>query len=208
MSTGIVFWDGITPEALAASSGGAFSGGQGPTYSANPWEVVVLGGRALPGICTIEGLPTLKIDQKKKGGSDAITFTATGYLPGPLNLSVLIWTDEQWSVFQTVAALVWRKPNKKSKAGDLAIPIAHPDMTLWGISQVIVQGVSTGAKGPFPQSKIYKFRLLEYVGNDGKNKTKTAKPAKPVAKVDPTIPGIIANAPKKPSDTPPSPAGT
>lgn len=207
MSAGIVYWDGISADAVAASGGAAFDGGEGPDYSPNPWEVVVLAGRALPGICTIKGLPTLKIDQKKKGGSDSITFTATGYLPGPLELSCEIWTKAQWAIFQDVAALVWRKPNKKSKPSDLALPIAHPSLALWGISQVIVQGVSTGKPGQVRQSRIFDFRLLEYVGPAKGDKTKTAKPAKPIAKIDPRIPDPIANEAKKPSDTPPGPGG-
>lgn len=198
MSDGIVFWDGVSDDAAAL---GAFAG-EGPTYSDNPWDVVAIAGRALPGICSIEGLPTLKVQQPKKGGSDSITFIATGYLPGPLNLSVLIWTQAQWSAFQTVAALIWRKPNKKSKPSDLAIPIAHPDLALWGISQVIVQGVATGVPGPVPQSRIYKIRLLEFVADDGKNHVKRAKPAKPISKVDQRIPGTPANVPVKPSAAP------
>jgi len=204
---GIVFWDGIDPDIAEVGSTDVFNGGEGPDYAPNPWDLVWLGGRALPGLCTIEGLPTLKIDQKKKGGADSITFTATGYLPGPLNLTCMIWTTSQWSIFQDIAAHVWRKPNKKSKAGDLAISISHPDLTLWGISQVIVQGVSTGARGPVPQSKIYKFRLLEYVGNDKADKTKTAKPQKANASVDKRIPEPTANAPVRPSSTPVGPTG-
>lgn len=204
---GIVFWDGVDPRAISAIAEAGqeatlFDGGEGPVYSENPWDVVVIAGHALPGVNTIEGLPTLKIDQKKKGGGDSITLTATGYLPGPIVVSCEIWTKAQWEVFQTVAAVIWRKPNKKSKLKDLAIPIAHPDLALWGISQVVVQGVSLSSKGKVPQARVYKLRLLEYVGNEKTNKTKTAKPT--TFERDARIPTL--NTPEKPSAHPPKPA--
>jgi hypothetical protein len=200
----ITWWDGVSDAAASAGNPAQlFGGGEGPLYAENPWELVTLNGQKLPGLCTVEGLPTLKIDQKKKGGADSVTFTATGYLPGPINVECMIWTLAQWQLFQTVAGLIWRKPNKKAKASDLAITIEHPGLTLWGISQVIVSGVSTPEDGPIKQSKIIRIRCLEYVPPGRGDKTKTAKSTSFAR--DPGIPTL--NKPTKPSDTPPGPHG-
>jgi hypothetical protein len=201
---GIVWWNGVSdPAAADASAGTLFAGGEGPDYAENPWQTVTINGQKLPGLCKAEGLPTLKIDQKKKGGADSITFTATGYLPGPINIECMIWTLSQWQIFQKIAAGIWRKPNRKSKAADLAVTIEHPGLTLWGISQVIVSGVSTPEEGPYPQSKTIKIRCLEYVPPSRGDKTKTAKSV--TFDRSTRIPNL--NSPARPSDTPPGPHG-
>ncbi len=202
----IGFWDvSDLSNAQIQGQAQAFIGGNGPDHSSNPWDTVFIGGAQLPGVCKVSGLPTLKIDQKKKGGSDAITFTATGYLPGPIEVECMIWTTSQWSIMQDIASKIWRKPNKKAKAAELAQQISHPGLALWGVNQVIVQGVSTPTPGPLPQSMVIKIKCLEYVPPNAKDQTKTAKSGPSFPENSPKFPA--SNFAEKPSAKPPGPEG-
>lgn len=204
---GIVWWDGVS-EAAANAIGPSqlFAGGEGPDYPDNPWDTVTLNGERLPGLCSVEGLPTLKIDQKKKGGSDSVSLTQTGYLPGPINITCVIWTLSHWTILQRLASSIWRKPNRKSKLSELAISIEHPALSLWGLAQVVVQGVSTLEIGPVVGTKVLKIRCLEYVPPARGDKTKTAKSTSfERSQRIPKLPS--ANEARKPSDTPPGPHG-
>lgn len=162
----IPFWDPVTSTA------------DGPPGLApeDPWDVCILAGFVLPGLCTVKGAPTLSFDKKKGGGVDGATITVNGYLPGPIEIELLMWTDGQWQDFQNfVAPKIWRKPNKKSKASELAVDVSHPAFDLWGISQVVILGVSLPENGPSVGTKVVKFKCVEFVPQEAKSQTKTAK---------------------------------
>lgn len=159
---GLPFWD---PVATVA---------EGPLISEDEWDVVSIAGWPLPGVCRVKGLPTLAFDKKKAGGVDGATVTVNGYLPGPIDIECMIWTDPQWQYFQEIAKDIWRKPNKKSKAAELAVAISHPATDLWNINSVVVLGVSVPEDGPLVGSKIIKIKAVEYVPTVNKSKTKTA----------------------------------
>lgn len=205
----IVFWDQPDITDIPDPPAVTFFGGQGPDFPDNPWDTVFIDGQQLPGLCRVEGLPTLKIDQKKKGGADAITFTATGYLPGPISVEITIWTASQWEIFVRLAkdGTLWRKPRKKAKAKELAKTISHPALALWGITQIIVQGVSTPEHGPIKFSKVVKLRCLEYVPPDKDDHTKTAKAQPNFPANSPKFPAGALNAAARPSDAVAGPRG-
>lgn len=202
----IAFWDIASQESSPSGAAHFFNGGQGPDYSENTWELVTINGMRLPGKCSAKGLPTLKIDHKKKGGADSITFTATGYLPGPIDVSTVIWTASQWEIFRKLAPKIWRTPTK-AKAFELAMPIFHPGLALWKQNQVIVQGVSTPEPGPFPQSMVIHIRCLEYIPPDKVDRTQKAKSTPKNPPNSPKFPGSPLNEPHRPSDSPPGPKG-
>lgn len=170
------FWDPVPTTA------------QGNLYADDPWDTVRLGGRYLPGICTVRGLPTLSFDKKKAGGIDGATITVNGYLPGPIEIDVLLWTQEQWALMQEIAPLIWTRPNKKSTAADLAIAISHPGLGLWGQSGVVVLGVSVPEKGPIEGTKLIKIKCVEFVPVQKKPRTKTARAASNVKLTTPLDP--------------------
>jgi hypothetical protein len=173
MSIGVIdFWD---PQTAVDNDGAPMLNGSGPLYSANPWDIVFIGGNPIPGRCKVHGLPTLAFDKKKKGGVDGATITVNGYIPGPIEIEVVIWTQDQWDTFQALAGAIWRKPNKKTKAADLAVTVDHPAFQLWGINAVVVVGVSVPEDGPIPQSKLIKIKCVEYVPTTNTSRTKTAK---------------------------------
>jgi hypothetical protein len=153
--------------------------GSGPTFATNPWDLVYVSGQPLPGLCKVRGLPTLAFDKKKSGGSDGAVITVNGYIPGPIEVECLLWTREQWSFFQVIAAQIWTKPAKKTEAAKLAVAISHPALDLWGINAVVVIGVSVPEMGPVPQTRVIKIKCVEYVPLAGK-KSKTVRAITPV----------------------------
>jgi hypothetical protein len=203
MTVGAIdFWD---PSTAVDNDGAPMLNGSGPLYSDNPWDVVFIGGNPIPGICKVHGLPTLAFDKKKKGGVDGATITVNGYIPGPIEIEVILWTQDQWDTFQALAGQIWRKPNKKTKAADLAVTIDHPAFALWGINAVVIVGVSVPENGPIPQSKLIKIKCVEYVPTTNTNRTKTAKAPVPVKKDSRT--SGVANGLEAPSETDLGPNG-
>jgi hypothetical protein len=170
----IVGFDGVNIGNLT-KSGDLFGYGDGPVIAENPWDTVIINGNSLPGLCKIKGLPTLAFDKKKGNGVDGATITVHGYLPGPIDIEVLMWTSPQFDKFLTLVSQIWRKPNKKSKLDDLWVRISHPGLDVWGINQVVILGVSVPEDGPVPQSKIIKIKAIEYVPIVKGTQVKTAK---------------------------------
>jgi hypothetical protein len=156
---------------------GPANGFSGQPFLSNPWDVVFFNGDPLPGKWSVQGLPTLAVDRKKHAGVDGAAITVNGYIPGPVELEGLLWTPDQWEFFQAKAPDIWRKPTKKAKLSDLAVTIDHPALALWGITKVVVVGVSPPSDGPIKFSKIVKIKCLEYVALDKTTRTKTAQTA-------------------------------
>jgi hypothetical protein len=199
-TTAIDFWD---PESIY---GDALPRGTGPTYMSNPWDLVYIGGDPIPGLCKVHGLPTLAFDKKKSGGSDGAVITVNGYVPGPIEIEVLLWTQDQWEFFQVLAPKIWRKPSKKTKAKDVALTIDHPAFQLWGINAVVVIGVSVPENGPIPQSKLIKIKCVEFVPTTTQNATRTVKAPVPVAE-SPVTSGAVNGLVDPPSKTNLAPRG-
>lgn len=139
--------------------------GEGPSYSGNPWEVVFLAGVPVPGLCKVKAAPTIKFDKKKPTGENGLTITGQGYLPGPVEIEVMIWTAQQWTFFQEIADLIWVQP--KRGGFRTAIDIRYPGTDLWKITSVVVEGVSVPEDGPVPQSKVIKIKAFEFLPPTG-----------------------------------------
>lgn len=207
----------------AAFWGRGTQGYEGPLYSSNPHDIVILGGLKLPGICEVKALPTQEYGREKAPGREGASIILQGYLPGPIDISVLMWTPRQWEVFQDVMDLVWQ-PSGKISAGfskrgqqfyssidktsadasqikrgaalaeQRAISIAHPALQEAHITKVVVTGRSLPERGPFPQSRIVNIKCLEFVQSPKSAKTKVVKDD--AAKLEPpthTLPPATVN---------------
>lgn len=185
---------------------------EGPVTAPNPWDNVWLAGICMPGLCSVKGLPTLAFDKKKGAGVDGATITVNGYLPGPVDIECKMWTPGQWELFQHMAETIWTKPNKgKIATDDLARSISHPGLTLWGISQVIVLGVSViESVGEQGAVRVARLKCQEYVPTKAVKKTVTAKGSKPgIPSAAPLVPrNQIGDAPSKTSINPAGDAKT
>ena len=169
----IDFWD-PAPAAVTAR-GQVVLFGEGPTFCLNPWDTAYIGGLQVPGKCGVKGLPTLSFDRKKSAGADGAVITVHGYIPGDLILETLLWTQAQWDAFQILAPVIWTKPNKTTKAKDIARSLSHPGFALWGITSGVVLGVGVPEDGNVVGTKVIRIKLGEFVPTSTKNRTKTVK---------------------------------
>lgn len=183
----IDFWD---PSTTSDNDGAPMLNGSGPTFMSNPWDIVFLGGNPIPGVCKVHGTPTLAFDKKKHGGSDGAIITVNGYIPGPIDIDIVLWTQAQWDFMVALAPTLWTKPSKKISAAKVAIEVGHPAFQLWGINQVVIIGVSVPEDGPVPQSKKIKIKCVEYVPVAG-NKSKTVRASAPQVREDPRTAGAL-----------------
>lgn len=179
-------WGGLSLEEPGAD--GTFwlndqEGIEGKDYQDNPWDVVSIGGVRFPGVSTIKGLPTLSYDAKKGGGIDGGTVTVSGHMPGPIDVECRIWTPSQWEIFQReVLPQIWRKPDKDtptkkrtaSVENDLLKTIAYPALTPYGITTVVVVGVSV-PETTEPGVKVVRVKCIHNVVPKPKNRTKTGR---------------------------------
>jgi hypothetical protein len=187
----IDFWD---PSAgNVDSAGDQIFYGTGPLYSENPWDLVYLNGKKVPGICSVECESIQQIDQKKPPKHDGAILTPQGFLPSPIRLSVMIWTEEQWTAFIKLFRKIWRKPLKSSSKDDaihaladiykisikdaesllIAIDVIHPSFQMHSITKVLLRRISHPKDGPVPQSKVIEIEGIQFM-----DPTKKTAPSK------------------------------
>lgn len=153
--------------------------GEGPAYLENEWETIFFNDIQMPGLVEVDGAVQLKIDKKKSGGSDGIDLTATGLLPGPVDISITLWTLQQWIEFQKKKPLLWVSPDRGFPVQ--AVEVHHPAFNLWDINLIVIENVSVPKRGPIPQSIVIKMRCQHWRPPTKKNRTMTVKRATPVA---------------------------
>jgi hypothetical protein len=168
-------------------------GFEGELYASNPWDTVTLGGKQLPGLCEVRGLPRLQLDRQKVNGQDGATLIERGYLPGPIEIKVTIWTPEQWEVMQDVISAIWRKPGKIATtqkkvsqsqikkeakvAEQAALDIDYPGAAMLRIKSVVVDGLSMPEPGSGEQVRVISIKCVEYVPTQPTVATKKVKGA-------------------------------
>lgn len=152
--------------------------GEGPDYCTG-WDTAWLAGKQLPGLVSVKCESTLQIDQQKGGGYDGAKLVLRGYVPGPIEMSVLLWTLPQWRIWCEVMPSFWRLPGKSAKelhaiakakkisteqasTFQSAVDIVHPGIQMLGIGQVIVRGISVPEPGPQSATRLIRLRLIEY----------------------------------------------
>lgn len=176
------YWDPLPPG--TGKDGKPLFTGQGPLF-AGGWDTVTLAGRQLPGICTVKCERTLQVDQQKGQKSDGAALVMNGVLPATVDITVTIWTEEQWNEFLKIVLLFWRKPHKDSSdvqasadnqqpssadaQNSMAASTIHwPGLLYLDISQVIVTSISAPEPGTVEQSKNIHIKCLEYQPPTGK----------------------------------------
>jgi hypothetical protein len=202
--------------------------GTGPTFLPNPWDTVVLDGKALPGKCSIRCEPQVRIDEKKPPGVDGARLTLLGYLPGPIEISIVMWTQAQWEEYVGRLPKIWRLPNKASanvKATAKLLNISLEEAQLWesshkiyhpsleglGVHAVVIKGISTPEDGPIPQSKLVRIRCVHFIDDQIGFISPRKVGGAPVAPLDPSVDFAAQRAKnsglRPPSDTDMGPKG-
>jgi hypothetical protein len=177
--TSIPYWDALVDTGDGGVPAGSFGYGEGETFMINPWDVVVLNGKPLPGVCKVKAIGKLTIDRKKPAGRDGLTITSQGYDPGNVDIEILLWTWKQWKEMVTAAVTLWARPRRGGQVK--ALDIFHPGLALWAIRSVVIECVSIPEPGPVPQSMVVRLKAVEHLPPDQKNKTKTMKASGNVA---------------------------
>lgn len=135
-------------------------------YSSHPWDVAVLAGLKLPGICDSKptGIAAIEIDKKKAKGSHGAKVTILGYNPGTFDITCEVWTAAQWQVVQDVVRRLWK--GSTATAADEAkasITVYHPGLRLVLVGTAIIVGITPPTKGTFEGSRIITFHMHERV---------------------------------------------
>lgn len=164
----IPFWDTPLENNAADAEGG---GGIGLLYQENPWDTLFLKGVQIPGKCTVKALPTIKFDEKKPPGHDGLTITAQGYIPGPVDIEILLWTAKQWTTYQEVRGQLWTTPRRggQIKAMDIRSPATDDAQ----IKSIVIKGWSLPEAGSVFGTMVVKIKAVEFLPSDKKTKTHT-----------------------------------
>jgi hypothetical protein len=159
--------------------------GKGRIFMTNPWDTVWVQDRFLPGMCKVKCEPQIHIDNKKEKGADGAKLTLLGYLPGPIQIEVKIWTRAQWAAMRSaLKEILWRKPLKDDDAivrqvmkrqgltranarlAASALTIKHPSLVPLGVEKMVVKGVSTPEDGDIVGSKIIRIQCIQFLPPD------------------------------------------
>lgn len=190
----IPFWDEVTD-------------GYESSEVTNPWDIVTLNGFRSPGIADVRCTPQLKIDLPKKASQDGGPAIERGHLPAKVDISITVWTPQQWQALQELLFAVWRKPGEhfrlenddgvpvssstsaKNKKGQTilvpkpAITIAHPACALWGVTAILIEQPDSPVPGQQIGSRMVRLRGFQYIAPTKQTATKSTAGARaPIAK--------------------------
>lgn len=166
--------------------GAGSAGYEGPVYMPNVWDTLFIRGIQIPGKVEVRALPEQQVDVQKAPARDGATATWQGYMPGPIDIEVLLWTRPQYEAWQEVIAQLWPRPGKIAPgtkfddktststakvAAQLAernaFEIKHPALVDLRISRVIIKGISLPVPGPIPQSRVVNIKAIEFCPTTG-----------------------------------------
>jgi hypothetical protein len=104
------------------------------------WDVVLLGGRFLPGFCTVDiSLPS-GLDVQKPKGANGATIRDEGSPPAELTIKTSIEEREELDALQAMVPIL--RPRAKDGARD-PLSIVHPNANFWGITAVVIEEISS-----------------------------------------------------------------
>lgn len=117
------------------------------------WDVVMVGGQALPGIAKVTGPGRKrKHDKKNQPGSDGGNMTDLGALPADFDIDLEIWTVEQLNTLTAMLPTLFPVPTKpppvySSYAAEGISPLSNPVVTP-NPDLANIPGVDTSAFNP------------------------------------------------------------
>jgi hypothetical protein len=159
----VPFW-GDAPQTLDPGNG-----------QLSPWDVVILAGQTLPGICTVTGKRGSRFDIKKSKGLNFATITRQGYDPARIRIVEKIWTPQQLDTLWFLLPLLEAPPATNYQGKLLAVDVYHPALAIRGISRVLIDSI--GLLKPTAVRDVWEHEidLIEYVTPVPKqNQTATA----------------------------------
>jgi hypothetical protein len=140
---------------------GPATGCEGPLYSPSPYDIVLIDGRKTPGVATVSAAPKRKVDAKKTAGKDGTTNTSQGNDAVVIAVQVLLWTPDQWEVYQRdVQEKLW-PAGGTTKQPPTTVALYHPWLAMWKIAYGNVEGGQTPSPGPAWPQMTFTFRFKE-----------------------------------------------
>lgn len=122
------------------------------------WDVLTLGGKAMPGVARVEVDIGSGLDVQKSRGSRRACVKDTGTPPAEVSIE-LVLLPENMAAFEAVLPTINPRSATASKVG---LSIGHPNAKLWGISMVKIGRISS----PMPSNGgmfVVKIRAIEHI---------------------------------------------
>jgi hypothetical protein len=102
------------------------------------WDRFVVAGRALPGVATVEGSKSCKLDQRNAPGTDGATLTHMGNESSPVTVRLRIWTADQYEAWKSRREELMASTGK---ARPKPVMVYHPALADLGIKSLYVKEV-------------------------------------------------------------------
>lgn len=145
----------------------------GEVHSSNPWDCLVIGALKTPGYCEIAGTFLLASQKSKPSGAHGARVTVTGKDPQEIDVTIYMWTPDQWDYWQAMASNVCGSDKQTADAFD----VYHPALASLGIKSAIILSRSTPNQGRVAGERSVRLRLVEYspppAAKNGKAKSAT-----------------------------------
>lgn len=137
-------------------------GYEGDVYLDNPWDTITIGGRQMPGKCvSCKCKPSRKMDTKDEPGTNSRNPTFHGYKGSPVNITIAVWTPEQWEILQKEMKILWPPGAKQNPQ---ALDIYHPTTALYSIRSILIIDVDEPKDEPSIRgAKSINISALEFL---------------------------------------------
>lgn len=140
-----------------------------PDRAPSKWDTVVLGGVALPGVCTVSVKLANELDVKKPKGGAGASVTSQGPEASTVDITLTFHDPEHLSEWEDAVKVL--RPKKDVVT---AKKIVHPKAKLYGIDAVHVQTIEDDDNNRGDTYKV-KLHCVEFVGVPKGAQTKTEK---------------------------------
>lgn len=121
------------------------------------WDVLLLGGKAMPGVARVEVDIGSGLDVQKSKGSKKARVKDTGTPPAEVDIELILLPADM-AAFEAVLPLISPRAATASKA---PLSIGHPNAKLWGINMVKIGKISSPM--PVAGKFVIKIRALEHI---------------------------------------------
>jgi hypothetical protein len=107
-----------------------------PTQNPEQWQEVILAGVVLPGLCKVKVSGGQKIDKKDAPGADGESTTQQGERAKTVDITLRMWTPEQWAKYQEVHGYLEPPIGKR-----VPLDIVNAKTTLRRVKSIIIETI-------------------------------------------------------------------
>ena len=174
-----------------------------PFTDPDTWDTLVIGSVRFRGTFEWGGdLIKRRLDRRHAPGRDGARTRGKGYDLAEVDLTLTVTNDDEWADLQALVALVF--PRAATPAGRDALPCAHPQLALAGISALY--GTTLG---PLSQSAPTKWtttiKFVEYRADSNTSTSRTPRVAAAAPDLGANRTAFDIAAADRPPTPPPTP---